>query len=155
MNLFLVQHGEAKSEAEDPARPLTDTGAKATEKMAKWLGTTEVKLAEIRHSGKKRAEQTASIFAKHIMPAPDLVAAPGLNPMDDVRQVAGELGERQSSSMIVGHLPFLARLTGLLVSGDPESEVLRFQNAGVVCLQKAEDRWSIEWAVVPNLVRGD
>ncbi len=155
MNLFLVQHGQAKSKADDPARLLSDAGAEAAEKVAKWLAGSEVKVTEIRHSGKKRAEQTASIFAKHLLPPQGLVAASGLNPMDDVRRVADELREDRGSLMIVGHLPFLGRLTGLLVGGDPECEVVRFQNAGVVCLQEYEGRWSVEWVVVPNLVRGD
>ena len=155
MNLFLVQHGQAKSEAEDPARSLSDAGAEAGEKVAKWLGGLEVKVTEIRHSGKKRAEQTASIFAKHLLPLQGVGAASGLNPMDDVRPLKDELREHRGSLMIVGHLPFLSRLTGLLIAGDPECEVVRFQNAGVVCLQEYEGRWSVEWVVVPNLVRGD
>ena len=155
MNLFLVQHSQAKSEAEDPARSLSDAGAEAAEKVAKWLAGSEVKVTEIRHSGKKRAEQTASIFAKHLSPPQGLVAASGLDPMDDVRGVADELREYRESLMIVGHLPFLGCLTGHLVAGNPECEVVRFQNAGVVCLQEHEGRWSVAWVVVPNLVRGD
>jgi phosphohistidine phosphatase len=153
MNLFLVRHGQAKSEAEDPARSLSNAGAEAAKKVAKWLGGSEVKVNEIRHSGKKRAEQTASIFAEHLSPPQGLVAASGLNPMDDVRRVANELRECQGSLMIVGHLPFLGRLTGLLVAGDPGREVVRFRNAGVVCLQEYEGRWSVEWVMVPSLVR--
>ena len=155
MNLFLVQHGEAKSEAEDPARSLTDVGAEAGETVAKWLSRSGVKVIEIRHSGKKRAEQTASIFAKHLLPSKGVASVSGLNPNDDVHPVADELREHQDSLMIVGHLPFLARLTGLLVAGDPECEVVRFQNAAAVSLQGDEGRWSVEWVVVPNLVRGD
>jgi phosphohistidine phosphatase SixA len=34
MELFLVQHGEAKSETEDPERPLTDRGAETVVRMA-------------------------------------------------------------------------------------------------------------------------
>ena len=55
--------------------------------------------------------------------------------------------------MLVGHLPFMSRLTGLLVAGDPELEVVRFQNAGVVCLREYESQWSVEWMVVPSLVK--
>jgi broad specificity phosphatase PhoE len=35
MRLYLVQHGEAKSEAEDPDRPLTDRGAAYVREVAK------------------------------------------------------------------------------------------------------------------------
>ena len=153
MNLLLVQHGQAKTEAEDSARSLNAAGIEAAEKVAKWLSVSGVEVTEIRHSGKKRAEQTASIFARHLSPRQGVTATSGLNPMDDVRRFADELGEYPGSLMLVGHLPFMSRLIGLLVVGDPGCEVVRFQNAGVVCLREYEGRWSVEWMVVPDLVR--
>ena len=57
MNLFLVQHGQAKTKEEDRARSLNDAGVNAVEKVAKWLSASETEVDEIRHSGKKRAEQ--------------------------------------------------------------------------------------------------
>jgi len=150
-----VQHGQTKTEAEDPTRSLNAAGIEAAEKVAKWLYISEVEVTEIRHSGKKRAEQTALIFAKHLSPQQGVTAASGLNPMDDVHKVADELREHPGSLMLVGHLPFMSRLTGLLVAGNPECEVVRFQNAGVVCLREYEGRWSIEWIVVPDLVKNE
>ena len=153
MNLFLVQHGLAKTETEDPTRALNSEGIKASEKMAKWLAADNIEVDEIRHSGKKRAEQTAQIFARHLSPKRGITTASGLNPMDDVEPIPDELRELQDSLMLVGHLPSLSRLVGLLVAGDPDSELVRFQNSGVVCLRKNEGRWSIEWMVVTDLVR--
>ena len=60
MELLLVQHGEAKTEAEDPVRPLTERGADAVRSMAVWAARAGVKVDQIRHSGKRRAEQTAA-----------------------------------------------------------------------------------------------
>ena len=153
MNLLLVQHGQAKTEAEDPAQSLNVIGVESAEKVAKWLYMSGVEVTEIRHSGKRRAEQTASIFAKHLSPRQGVKATSGLNPMDDVRGVAEELREHPGSLMLVGHLPFMSRLTGLLVAGDPELEVVRFQNAGVVCLREYESQVSVKWMVVPGLVK--
>jgi phosphohistidine phosphatase len=153
VNLLLVQHGQANTEAEDPARSLNVVGVESAEKVAKWLYMSGVEVTEIRHSGKRRAEQTASIFAKHLSPRQGVTATSGLNPMDDVRRVADELRELPGSLMLVGHLPFMSRLTGLLVAGDPERQVVRFQNAGVVCLREYEGQWSVEWMVVPSLVK--
>jgi phosphohistidine phosphatase len=153
VNLFLVQHGQAKTEAEDPAQSLNVVGVDSAEKVARHLYLSGVGVTEIRHSGKRRAEQTASIFAKHLSPRHGVAAASGLNPMDDVRRVAGELGQHPGALMLVGHLPFMSRLAGLLVAGDPEREVVRFQNAGVVCLSGHESRWSVEWIIVPGLVK--
>ncbi len=153
MNLFLVQHGLAKTEIEDPTRALNSAGIKSTEKVAKWLAAAIIEVDEIRHSGKKRAEQTAMIFAGHLSPKQGIAAASGLNPKDDVEPIANEIKEQQGSLMLVGHLPFMSRLIGLLVAGDPDSELVRFQNSGVVCLRKNADRWGIEWMVVPDLLR--
>jgi phosphohistidine phosphatase len=154
MYLFLVQHGQAKTEEEDPARSLNAAGVESAEKVAKWLSLSGVEISEIRHSSKRRAEQTASIFAKHLSPPQGVTATSGLNPLDDVRRVADELSGYPGSLMLVGHLPFMGRLVGLLIAGDPGREVIRFQNAGVVCLREDEGRWSIEWMVVPGLVGG-
>ncbi len=152
MRLFLVQHGEAKDETEDPARPLNDVGVQNTELVAAWLGNRSIKIAQIQHSGKKRSQQTAEIFARHLSPAPGVAAASGLSPSDDVRPMAAILSELRDSRMIVGHLPFLDRLASLLLAGDPEIKVVRFRNSGVVCLLRDDGRWSLAWSVVPSVL---
>ena len=153
MELLLVQHGQATTEAEDPERSLNMTGIESAEKVAKWLFVSGVKVTEILHSGKRRAEQTSEIFAGHLSPSKGFRSTPGLNPKDDVSRLADELKGYSGSLMLVGHLPFLSRLTGLLVAGDPECEVVKFQNAGVVCLIEYEGRWGIEWMIVPDLIK--
>ncbi len=37
MALYLVQHGAAKSESEDPVRPLTEEGRRVVERVAEFL----------------------------------------------------------------------------------------------------------------------
>ena len=152
MRLFLVQHGEAKDETEDPARPLNDVGVQNTELVAAWLGNRSIKIAQIQHSGKKRSQQTAEIFGRHLSPAPGVAAASGLSPNDDVRPMAAILSEIRDSRMIVGHLPFLDRLASLLLAGDPEINVVRFRNSGVVGLLRDEGSWSLAWSVVPSVL---
>ena len=72
--------------------------------------------------------------------------------MDDVRPIAKQLEGLQHSVMIVGHLPFLSYLVGLLLSGNPERELVRIQNSGVLCLNDDKGRWLIKWQVIPDLV---
>jgi phosphohistidine phosphatase len=81
MNLFLVQHGEAKPETEDPERSLTETGAEIVERMAAWAAQVGIRVDEVRHSGKRRAEQSAAIFAKPLKPSRGMIAALGLTPL--------------------------------------------------------------------------
>ena len=152
MTLFLVQHGEAKQENEDPDRSLTDRGAEVVERMADWAARKGMKVDEIRHSGKRRAEQTATIFAKHLNLSRGMIAAQGLTPLDSVDSVAASLLGEQASIMLVGHLPHLSRLVGMLVTGNPDTEVVKFRNAGIACLTRKEAKWAIDWVMQPDLV---
>ena len=150
--LYLVRHGEATSKERNSERPLTDSGAKEVEQIAAWFTSTKLPVDEIRHSGKLRAQQTAEIFAQHLG-LPELPAeTAGLNPNDNVQPVADLLSRETKSLMLVGHLPFMGRLVGSLVVGDPEQTVAHFDIAGVVVLQRADGRWSIACAISPRLL---
>lgn len=152
MELFLVQHGEARPESEDPERSLNDRGEEAVRRMAAWAAQVGLKVDQIRHSGKKRAEQTAALLAERLNPAQGVIAVEGLTPNDDVRPVADAIPAEQGPVMLVGHLPHLSRLANLLLTGDAESSVLRFQMAGIVCLSNREGKWAVHWVMPPDLL---
>ena len=152
MQLFLVQHGESKSEQEDPERSLTEAGAAAARRMADWAARAGVNVAEIRHSGKKRAAQTAAILAERLGPRAGVWAVQGLNPLDDPAPLAAQIRSRDESLMLVGHLPNLGRLAGLLLADDPERQVVRVEYAGIVCLVRTDGAWSLSWAMLPRLL---
>ena len=80
MDLFLVQHGEARSEVEDPERSLTDRGEETVRKVAAWAARAGLRVGQIRHSGKRRAEQTAAILADSLRPIRGMVAVTGWPP---------------------------------------------------------------------------
>ena len=150
--LYLVRHGEATSKEQNPKRPLTESGAKEVGQIATWFASSRLPVDEIRHSGKLRAQQTAEIFAQHLG-LPELPAEmPGLNPNDNVQPVVESLNRGTKSLMLVGHLPFMGRLVGCLVGGDSEQTVAHFDAAGVVVLQRNDDRWSIVCALSPQLL---
>ena len=152
MELYLVQHGEAKSKAEDPQRPLTERGREKVQRVAAFAAKAGLEVSQIRHSGKRRAEETASILAEYLSPAKGVLVISGLAPMDDVRPIAQALQEETAPLMLVGHLPFMDRLAGLLVTGDPDRSVVRFRMGGIVCLEGAGDDWAVKWVVTPELV---
>ncbi len=152
MPLLLVQHGEAKPETEDPERSLTEQGANIVGRMAEWAARIEIKVDQIRHSGKRRAEQTATIIANHLNPPKGVIAVKGLNPKDDVTLVASLPPGDMGSIMLVGHLPHLSRLVSHLLTGKLEIEIVRFHNAGVVCLTQQEGKWAIDWVMQPDLL---
>jgi phosphohistidine phosphatase len=153
MDLYLVQHGEAKSEDEDPERSLTDQGVETVRRMASWAAQVGLKVDQIRHSGKRRAEQTAALLAERLSPAQGVVAVEGLKPNDDVHPVAEALRAEHGPIMLVGHLPFLSRLASLLVTGNPEGVIVRFRQAGIVCLSQEEGEWAVNRVMPPELLR--
>ena len=63
MNLYLIRHGEAKHESDDSARPLSAQGREEIARLATHLVRSGVRIAEIQHSPKLRAAQTAAILS--------------------------------------------------------------------------------------------
>jgi len=119
VRLCLVQHGLAKTEEEDPERPLTDQGVTDVRSVAtQAVEQLGVRAARVFHSGKTRARQTAEVWA-------------------------GLLG----ALVLVGHLPHLSRLAGLLLAG-ADHPLVKFRPAGVVGLERGDTGWVV-WLVLP------
>jgi phosphohistidine phosphatase len=147
VRLYLVQHGQAKSETEDPERPLTDQGTDEVARVAhQAVDVAGVRPARVVHSGKTRARQTAQVWARLL--GVGVEAADGLAPNDDPRTWAERLGTSSDDLLLVGHLPHLGRLAALLVNGTPDSPLVRFRPGGVVGLDRADTGWMI-WVVGP------
>jgi len=153
MDLYLVQHAEAKPEQEDPARPLTDRGRREVERVARAAARAGLQVAHIAHSGKLRARETAEILAAEVSPPGGVAQLAGLAPMDDPAIAQRAVEELTEHTMLVGHLPHLSRLASLLVVGDPALDIVAFRMGGIVCLEHQEGRWQVGWALTPELAR--
>ncbi|MDA8388533.1 MAG: phosphohistidine phosphatase SixA [Nitrospiraceae bacterium] len=154
MHLYLIQHGDAKSEQEDPTRPLSDKGRRDAEKVAGFLVANRgFGVENIFHSGKLRAQQTAEIFARHVPSAHGLAKADGLAPLDDPSEWAKKLGEAGADTMIVGHMPYLGKLAALLLCGKPYERIVEFRMGGIVCLKRDETGWAVAWAITPDILK--
>jgi len=153
MHLYLVQHGAAKSEAEDPHRGLTNEGRRDVERIAKFLVPLRLCLDRIEHSGKLRARQTAEILAAHLRPAEGTHEIARLAPHDDVEPVCVRLQQELKNLMVVGHLPHLSHLASRLLGLERNSAIVRFQMAGVVRLDRDEaGQWEVRWVFPPELL---
>ena len=150
MKIYLVQHGEAESEDVDPERPLTQRGREQTQLVAEMAAKLDLDIRAIRHSGKTRAGETAAIFGRALPLMGNVVAVSGLGPVDDVRPVGEELARGSRPVMLVGHLPFMSRLAGLLVNGDLEESPVEFRNSGIVCLARENGSWQVMWQLNPG-----
>lgn len=155
MRVYLVQHGKPVSKEKDPDRPLSDQGKNDVKRVADFLEKSGVRVEEVLHSGKTRARQTAEIMSSRLNPGLEPEERGGLSPLDDVKEIAHQIKESEKDLLIAGHLPHLAKLTSLLISGEEAAPVVSFQQGGVVCLTKDEEgRWSVAWMVVPEIIKG-
>jgi phosphohistidine phosphatase len=146
--ILVVRHGQAKAKEEDPQRGLTAQGQAEVERVAEALHSLVPPLAEIRHSGKLRAEQTAAIISRAVG---GLVrACPGLDPEDPAAATAAELEAESVNLAVVGHLPHLNRLLSYLLLGRETPELFRLPAAGAVSLERKEGLWQVLWMLTPE-----
>lgn len=146
MELYLVQHAEAKSKEEDPERGLTTKGKDEAGHVAARTAKL-IKINTVKHSPKLRAKQTADIFAGHLHASS--VEVEGLKPLDDPEVANAMVGLSDENVMLVGHLPHLNRLASLLLTGDAEADAVSFTMGAVVCLEK-EEKWRLKWIFTPQ-----
>ncbi len=152
MQLYLVQHGAAKSEAEDPQRGLTEEGCRTVERMAEFLAPLGLSLDRIEHSEKLRARQSAEILAVRLQPSEGRKQIAGIAPNDDVEPMRARLQRESKNLMLVGHLPNLSRLLARLLGLEANQVVVQFQMGGVVRLDRDQtERWVVRWVLVPEL----
>ena len=152
MAVYLVQHGISLSKDVDPEKGLSKEGITDVERIAGVAKNYQIPVSRIEHSGKQRARQTAEIFACALTPGRTPEAQDGLNPLDDVTAIADRLYSMENL-MLVGHLPFMERLTAYLVTRSMERIVFRFQNGGILCLDHdpGASTWYIKWTLMPHI----
>ena len=154
MKLYLVQHGKSKSKEEDPDRSLTDEGRIEVQRVAQYVAACgEIAVTKIFHSGKMRARQTAEILAESLKPQSGVEAANDLAPMDDPALWADKIADATEDILLVGHLPHLSKLASKLLVNNEDKEIVKFHNAGVVCLGRDNGAWTVQWIVVPEIVK--
>lgn len=153
MFLYLVQHGAARREEEDPNRDLSAQGVREVTRLARYVRQLNLPLEQIFHSGKTRARSTAAILGESQVPPQAALGADSLNPLDDPEVWAGRIAKMDRNLTLVGHLPHLARLAALLLCGNKENNVVNFKMAGLVCLRRSEEGlWAVEWMVIPEIL---
>jgi len=151
MELYLVRHGAAKSAQEDPARPLSEQGQEEADRVARTAARCGIRGVRIHHSGKLRAQQTAEILARHLSPPDPPAPLAGLAPNDDPDIARRVIEEGSGTLMLVGHLPHLARLTALLLTGRADAELIVFESAALGCLTQTEAGWRLRFLISPEI----
>ncbi len=154
MKLYLVQHGEACTKEIDPERPLTDKGQADIERMAAFLEQASIKVERVIHSGKRRAEQTAERLAMVIAPNVEIEISGIINPNDNPKAFDWQSESWDKDALIIGHLPFIAKLVSHLVIDNEDISITAFQPGSIVCLENINDgQWQINWMIRPELLK--
>ena len=81
MALYVVQHGRCLPKTEDPEKGLSAEGKSDTVRIAAVAKGYAVTVSRIIHSGKKRARETADLFAEALAPPEGTVVRDGMNPL--------------------------------------------------------------------------
>ena len=146
MNLFLVRHGEARAKDGAQERQLTEKGRTEIRRVAVFVSRyANIRVRDVMHSGKLRAEQTAEILAEFLKPSGGISATDGLEPLADVSTWADRLAEREEDVLLVGHLPHLGKLAGYLLGAGVGEEPVAFRSGGIGCLVRDEAGvWSVQ-----------
>lgn len=153
MRIYLTQHGLALPKDVDADRPLTDEGREDVQRLAGLLGKTGVRVGQVLHSGKTRAEQTAAILADAVMTSGTPQARAGLGPKDPLEKITAEIAAWSDDTLIVGHQPYLGRLASFLLASDPDRPLVALQPGTIACLEKDEDgHWRLAWMIRPELL---
>jgi phosphohistidine phosphatase len=155
MEFYLVQHGEAYSEQEDPDRSLTPAGARQIQLSAQALRKLGVGVDLVVTSTKKRAQQTAQLMAAELgYRVEEVQVTEALNPTSPVEEFIDFMRAFQDRPrvLVAGHLPSLGLIASrLLCEGRPIA--IHFEMGGVGRIDVAE--WptgsgDFRWYLVPH-----
>ncbi len=157
MKLYCVRHGEAESAAVDPARGLTLQGRHDVTKVGRYLGARGVSVHHILRSGKERAKQTAEILAAQMKVAQIDEVERLLDPDALTSPLLDMIGAFTDDTMLVGHLPFMAKLvSALVIDNDAYYPIVQYPPGTVICLEYYEGRrWIVNWILQPVIVPDD
>jgi phosphohistidine phosphatase len=153
MKLYLVQHGDALSKETDPDRPLSPRGEADVRGLADFLGKAGIPVEQVFHSGKTRAAQTADLLAATLCPGAAPETLGGIDPKDPPHGLLTTASKWNRDTLVVGHLPFMAKAVSLLLTGDGEAASIRFRPGSIACLERDEEgAWGLAWMVRPELL---
>ncbi|MGD8589271.1 MAG: phosphohistidine phosphatase SixA [Chromatiales bacterium] len=151
MKLYLMQHGQAMAKEQDPERPLTQQGRQDVDRLGQFLRQAGVRVVRVIHSGKLRARQSAETLAEVVTPGLEPEVSGLLGPNDNPKAFDWQSESWDRDTLVVGHLPFMARLAAHLVAEDEKLPLVAFQPGSLVCLERNDGHWQIAWMLRPEL----
>ncbi len=144
--IYLARHGDSPPGYPDHHRPLSSHGIHSLEAVAKKAKEAGAKPYRIFHSGYKRAEESADIFAKILIGEDAIVKpTPHLAPEDEPALWSND--QLYHGLMLVGHNPFMSKFLLHLTFGGKQYGNFVFEPGTIVCLEqeKHDHIWSLRW----------
>lgn len=152
MRIYVMQHGEALPRDVDADRPLSAQGRRDVTALADMLDQFGVRVAQVFHSGKPRARQSAELMAEHLTTHGRSEPRARLGPNDPVTPLVAEMRDWHEDTLVAGHMPYVSRLVSALVVGDEQQAVVGYHPGSIVCVEQNDDGvWLIAWALRPGL----
>jgi len=120
--------------------------------MAAFLFDADVIVDEVLHSGKNRTEETANVLSKTVWFGKATVEMSGLGPNDSTDHLLHAAQTAGGNLMVVGHMPYMARMAARCLTGFEDGIDIAFEPGTVVCLERTEDGWALNWMVRPEML---
>lgn len=144
MKLYIMRHGHAEPLPDaEGHRHLSSQGRKELAQLAVFLREKQFQVSQIQHSEKTRARETAEIIGAGFC----LTQNKALNPEADLDKLLMQLEAEQEDILLVSHMPLVSELVGCLVAKNPRYDLIAFSPGTVVCLEKYNERWLIDWVL--------
>lgn len=140
MQIYLMQHGQAVPESENPEQPLSREGVAQIQSSATAMKRLGIALDLIVCSPNKRSRQTAALVAEGVNYSySDIVESETVKPTASAIDAISFLRQSPNctSVLIAGHLPSLISIASLLLGGDTSIR-LRFENGGLCRIDTAD-----------------
>lgn len=155
MRLYIVQHGDALPKDVDPDRPLSDRGRADIRGLTEYLSNNNVQIAQILHSGKTRARQTAEILRSLLKSHSQIQEGRGLAPNDSPEAFLHQLRDPEKDTLVAGHMPFVARTVSQALTGAPDRQLVEFIPGSVAGIERSADSsWRLFLFARPGFLRG-
>src|SRR5665213_1956920 len=104
MRVYLVRHGDAAPAFYDDQRTLSDKGVVDIKLLAKFISHLGIQVAQIFHSEKLRAIQTAEILSSVISTKAPMESLSDLDPISPVEHIVKAINAWNDDVVLVGHM---------------------------------------------------
>jgi phosphohistidine phosphatase len=136
MQLFVIRHAvaeDAEPGGDDAARALTEAGKTKLRQVVRGLRALDIRFERVLTSPWKRAVQTAKLLRPIANAAP---IATELLTQPPRAEIVALIAERNETTAVVGHEPWLGELVAWLAFGDTRyGDAIAIKKSGVVWLE--------------------